>query len=116
MIERIVLVALVVAAGFLFVSVWERRRGRGTTGVPPGLTIATSGTCATCDAAIVAISAAGPDLELKVVDATAFEHLRIRAVPTVILADRKGQVVLRRSGRAAVADAEAIVQAARALA
>lgn len=116
MIGRLLLAGGVVLVAFAAVWLWERRGGRVRSGLPFGLTIATSDTCTICDAAVGAISAAGPDLPVLVVDASDLAHLRIRSVPTVLVADRWGEIVLRRSGRAAITDAETIVRAARAVA
>lgn len=113
---RLLLVGAVVVLAFAVVALWERRRGRVRSGVPSGLTIATSDACILCDAALGAIASAGPDVAVRVVDATDLAHLRIRSVPTVLVADRRGEIVLRRSGRSAITDAETIVRAARALA
>lgn len=116
MIGRLLLAGGVVMIAFAAVWMWERRGGLVRSGLPSGLTIATSDACTICDAALGAIVSAGPDLPVRVVDASELAHLKIRSVPTVLVADGRGEVVLRRSGRAAVTDAEAIVRAARAVA
>jgi hypothetical protein len=41
----------------------------------------------------------------RVLDAEALPELGIRSVPTLLVIDAKGEVVRRRSGRAAITDA-----------
>lgn len=118
MILRLLLLALVVGSGFLAVAALERRRPPGWTlpGATAGVTLVTSAGCAICPAAVRAIAAAGPDVTVRVVDAGDLADPAIRSIPTAIVTDQAGKVVLRRSGRSVVADAAQIVGAARGVA
>lgn len=113
---RLLILAAVVLAAWAVVAVVERRKGADRHGLPQGLLIVTTEACRLCEDAVRAISEAGPELTPRIVDATALESLHIRSAPTVIVADRRGEIVLRRTGRSAIFDAEEIVRAARGVA
>lgn len=116
MIVRLALLGLTVAVAFGLVALLERRRGRIAATLPAGITLVTGPDCRLCDTARRALAAAAPDLAVRVVDVAAFGDPSVRSVPTVVVADAAGDVVLRRSGRAAISDAARIVAAARGVA
>lgn len=113
---RILILLAVVAAAWAVIAIAERRRGADRHGLPQGVLIVTTEACRLCEDAVRAISKAGPELTPRIVDATELDTLHIRSAPTVIVADRRGEIVLRRSGRSAIFDAEEIVRAARGVA
>ena len=111
MILRLVLVAATLAVAWLVVAAWERRPGRRSSGLGPGLTLVTSEGCRLCGPAFAALTRAGASP--VVVDAA---HLPddagpVHSVPTAILTDRSGRVVLRRTGRSVITDAEFVARA-----
>lgn len=113
---RVFVLAGVIALAWVVVAVVERRKGADRHGFPRGLLIVTTEACRLCEAAVAAITRAGPDVEPTIVDVTELEGLHVRSAPTVIVADGRGEIVLRRTGRSAIFDAEEIVQAARGVA
>lgn len=115
MMVRLVLVAAVVVLAWSAVAMWERRRPglRNRSGLLPGVTLVTGPGCRLCDAAEAALRRHQVTSRRVTVDR--FPDLGVRAVPTVLVADRRGRLVLRRSGRAAITDAEAVARAARRL-
>ncbi len=117
MLLRLVIVAVVLAAAWLVVGTMGRRRGPATAGsrLPAGVTVVTGPDCRLCGPALDALAAAAPDLAPHVVAGPPelLEALRVRALPTVLVVDRSGVVVLRRSGREAVAGAGDVAAAGR---
>lgn len=108
MIDRllVVVVAVVVAAALLW---WaERRRPGGRVRVAPGITVFTGPECTLCPVVLDALDAAR--VPYRIVDASRHRS-PVRAVPTVVVGDERGIVRLRRSGRAAVTDMSAVVEA-----
>ena len=106
----IVTSALGSALGALYL--FRRRQGPvGRTGLPAGVTLFVGTGCRLCGPAQDALRAAGND-RINVVEAPAeeFDRLAVRAVPTAVVVDPGGQVIMRRSGRAVVADAGILVR------
>lgn len=116
MITRLVVLGLAVAVAFGVVAVLERRRGKIGGDLPAGITLVTGPDCRLCESARRALVAAAPDLPVRVVDVSALGDPSVRSVPTVVVADGSGEVILRRSGRAAISDAGRIAAAARGVA
>lgn len=114
---RILVVAAALVAASAAVRMWERRRGSAGI-VAPGTTLIVTPTCLICPETIQALETADPSLELRILDATVDDvsAYAAKAAPTVVVADRRGQVRLRRTGRSTVADAAEIVATARRLA
>ncbi|MGF1667637.1 MAG: hypothetical protein ACFCVC_15370 [Acidimicrobiia bacterium] len=100
MTARIVILVGVVAFALLAVRLFERWKGRPRRGLEPGLLLVTSPGCTLCGPAQRALEAAG--LDFRLVDASDVPELAIRSVPTLFRIDGSGEVVARRSGRAAV--------------
>jgi hypothetical protein len=114
MIVRLVLLLLVVGAAFLAVAGFERLPRRAALpGLGAGLTVVTGAGCVICPAAVRAIAAVDPGLAVRVMDRGDLADASIRSVPTAIVTDRGGAVVLRRSGRSVVTDAAEIARVAR---
>jgi hypothetical protein len=110
MIERLLILALVVAVALLVLHVRERRRPRNVR-MQSGINVLTGPDCRLCDPLLAALDDAGADYRLW--DVT-HEHLplTVRSLPTVLVADRHGDVVLRRAGRAAIVDLGTILDVA----
>lgn len=118
---RIAIVIVVIVIAFLVVGIWTRRRGRSVkTTLPPGITIVIGPDCRLCRPAIDAIHHVDPAIDYNVVDLEKEDAdtggLPVKAVPTVVVVDGKGRVLVRRSGHAAINDAAYIVRSARKLA
>ena len=113
MTERVLLLTVAIALAWLTVALWERRPSpRGVVAAAPGLVLVTADGCTLCEPAFTALTRAG--VEPTVVDAgDMLSGRRVRSVPTVIVTDREGREILRRSGRAVITDAERIAQLAR---
>lgn len=111
MIERLVLLALVVAAAWLAVRWWERRRTVAGS-LPPGLTVLTAPGCTLCDPAVEALRRASPEAPIRVVDVAESGVVGITSVPTVVAVAPDGSVILQRSGQSAIRDAAALAAAA----
>jgi hypothetical protein len=109
LIERVVVLLLVLVAAFLVVRVVQRSRPRGAA-VGPGITVVTGPNCHLCDSAVAALDAAGAPYLLAT--SSDIAGLTVRSLPTVLVADRFGEVLLRRSGRAAVIDMAIILSVA----
>jgi hypothetical protein len=97
---RIVILVGVVAFALLAVRLVERWKGRPRRGLEPGLLLVTAPGCSLCGPAQRALEAAG--LVYRLVDASEVPELAVRSVPTLFRIDASGEVVARRSGRAAV--------------
>lgn len=105
---RIGLLALVAGGAWLLVMLWQRRPAGGHSGLPAGVTLVTGPGCSLCEPAELALRRAGVEPRLAGVDGLELSGAPIRSLPTALLVDHAGTVVMRRSGRAAVADAEAL--------
>lgn len=109
---RAIVLAAVIFGGFVAVRFWERRTGRVSSGLVPGVTVVTGPDCRLCEPALEAIRAGG--IEPAIVDiATGRRELGpISSLPVAVVASRNGDLVLRRSGRSVITDAPAIARAA----
>jgi len=109
---RGVVLAAVVLGAFIAVRLWERRRGRVSSGFAPGITVVTGPDCRLCEPALDAIRSGGT--EPSIVDiATGRRALGpISSLPVAVVASANGNLVLRRSGRSVITDAAEIVRAA----
>ncbi|MGI9647427.1 MAG: hypothetical protein ACR2OI_02800 [Acidimicrobiia bacterium] len=102
---RLILLALVGGGAWLLVSLWQRRPVGGDVGLPAGVTLVTGPGCSLCEPAERALRQAGVEPRLAEVGAPDLPDAPIRSLPTALLVNHAGTVVMRRSGRAAVADA-----------
>lgn len=100
MIVRIVVLLLVVAGAFALVWASERWRGRSRSGLVPGVLLVTAPGCSLCGPTERALLAAG--VAYRKVEVSDVPDLAVRSVPTLFRVDSRGEVVIRRSGRAAV--------------
>lgn len=116
MIVRMVILAAVLMCAWLLVGRWERRRGSQVEGVNPGVTMFTTDDCRICPLAIESLSDAGVPVQVMSATHPLAEALSVRSVPTVVVADRAGQVTFRRSGWSVVTDARSIAAALAAIA
>lgn len=106
MILRLVVLVATLALAYGAAGLMERRRPRSMPGFQQGITLVTSPGCALCPAIRTVLR----DVEVREVDVSAVAG--VRSVPTVIVANADGEVILRRSGRSAIIDAPAIIEAA----
>jgi len=83
--------------------------------VAPGVTIIVTPSCLICPETIDALQIADPEMTIRVLDATVDDvrAYAVQAAPTVVVADAKGEIQMRRSGRSAISDASAIATLAR---
>ena len=109
MIERLLILVAVVAIALIVVTVRERVRPRRLR-AEPGITVFTGPDCRLCPPLLVVLDAAGA--EYRLVDVTTVAGTGIRALPTVVVADDRGGIALRRSGRSAIVDVETILSVA----
>ena len=105
---RIVLLVLVGGGAWLIVVLWQRRPAGALSGLPAGVTLITGPGCSLCEPAQRALRRAGIEPRLAEAGALEVSGTPIRSLPTALLVDQTGAVVMRRSGRAAVTDAEAL--------
>jgi len=109
-IERLLVLTAVTVTGLLVVRLLERTR-RGGTAVPAGITVVTGSDCRLCEAVLSLLDARGIRYTSATVQSIA-SRLNVRSLPTVLVADHVGSVVLRRSGRSALTDLDSILLAA----
>lgn len=110
MIERGVVLVLVVAAAWLALRWWERRRTI-VGALAPGLTVLTAPGCTLCDPAVEALRGTGTSAPIMVVDVAASGVDGIRSVPTVVAVRGDGTIALQRSGVSAIRDAGVLAAA-----
>jgi glutaredoxin len=106
MIERVLILVVVVFLAFAVVSLRERARPRRLR-ARPGITVFTGPGCRLCPALLTALEATG--VRYRTVDVTRNAAPGVRALPTVLVADHRGEVAMRRSGRSALTDLDALV-------
>lgn len=111
MIELALRVALLVgalAAAWLAVAAWERRRGAPRPAFRAGLTVITGPGCRLCEPVVRELRRCGA--EPWVVDVAELPPgaLGASSLPVAVVVDGAGDVVLRRAGRAALDDAGAL--------
>lgn len=108
-----VLVGALVLA-WVAVGWWERRRPRRkATGLRPGLVLVVGSSCRLCPAAIERLASQSPALTVLDAADRRVRALGIRSVPTALVVASDGRPLLRRSGRAVLADAELLTSRAR---
>ncbi len=112
MILRVLVLAVIVGGGYLAIGVAERRTRRSKVDLARGVTVVIGPTCRLCLPAVAALQAR--DVETHLIDVSAAPPSlgTIRSLPLAVLVDRHGQVVMRRSGRSVLADADRIAEAA----
>lgn len=109
MIERLLILLVVVGVALAVVTFRERFRPRRLR-AQPGITVFTGPDCRLCPPLLTVLDAAG--VEYRLVDVTTSSGAGIRALPTVVVADERGGIALRRSGRSAIVDVETILAVA----
>jgi hypothetical protein len=111
---RITLLGLLAGGSLALVSWWQRRPLPESGRFAPGVTVFTGPDCRLCGPLVHALGRVG--VEPQIVDiADAAPPPGIRSLPTVLVADAAGEVVLRRSGRAALEDVVTIAGLSQAL-
>ncbi len=112
---RFVILAAVVVAPAGIVAIGRRRPGRRreAAGLPQGLTVFTAPGCRWCGPALSALADRGATPKVVSAPHPAFDGLRVRSVPTAVVVDGSGMVVMRRSGPVVVSDAGALAAAAQ---
>ncbi len=114
MIWRLTIVMAVIAAAWLLIRIWERRPVSADQSLPSGLTLVTGVDCRLCPLAVAAADDAG--IPVSVVDISEMSDSGIRSLPTALVADRRGMVVARRSGRSAIGAMDELISLARSVA
>jgi hypothetical protein len=99
MTTRLVILGMALVLGVA--AAWLLERVRPRPGLEPGVTLVTGESCPLCPLAERALSEAGVGHRTVAASAT----VGIRSVPTLVVVDESGTVVVRRSGRAVIADA-----------
>lgn len=112
MIGRLAVLALVLSLAWLIVFLWERRRFAAPN-LMPGITVVAGPHCNLCDPVVTAIRNADSNATLRVVDVSQVTDGTVRSLPTVFVVDESGELVLRRSGRSALADAAELARVSR---
>jgi len=105
---RVVVLALIGGGAWLAVAWWQRRPLAGSVLLPAGVTLVTGPGCSMCGPVEQALRRAGVEPRLSQVDAVELSGSSIRSLPAALVVDDRGTVVMRRSGRAALDDAEAL--------
>jgi hypothetical protein len=112
MTARLLVLLAVFGLALAVVAIRERRNpaiGR----IQPGITVLTGPDCRLCPPLLLLLDAAGAPYRL--LDVTLHRiPTAVRALPTVLVADERGEVALRRSGRSALTDLETILAVAAA--
>ena len=104
MIVRVSIAVAAFALAWLLVSVWERKNGPQVKSVLPGVTMFTTAECRICPEAVSQLQRAGVEVRLLDAHHRLASTLKVRSVPTLVVADESGQVTLRRAGRAVISD------------
>jgi hypothetical protein len=110
---RSVVLAIVVFAAFVAVRLWERRGGRASPGLAPGITVVTGPHCRLCEPALDAIRTGGGEPDVVDIAQGRLVLGPISSLPVAVVASPDGTLVLRRSGRSVITDAGDIVRAAK---
>ena len=111
---RLVLLALVIGAAWLAITLWERRTVSPGRILSTGLTLVTGTDCRLCPQAVAAVGNAG--IPVSIVDIRHAGDPSIRSLPTAFVTDAGGRVIARRSGRAAVTAMPELIALARSIA
>jgi hypothetical protein len=110
MIERLLILVIAVGVGLAVVVVRERMRPRSIDH-RPGITVYTGPDCRICPPLLAMLEGAG--VPFRVFDVSRTDPpFAVRALPTVVVADESGEVVLGRSGRSTVTDFDTILAVA----
>ena len=112
---RLVILAAVVAAAFGAVWLAGRSSRRSpAAGLGSGLVVVTGADCRWCDRLLAALAHRHPGRGVTIIDVrTAGEAgLTVRSVPTALVVGDEGRVIMRRTGPAAVADLDRLVEEA----
>lgn len=107
MTERLLLLAVATAVALVAVRLLERMRPSATVDAPSGVTVVTGPDCRLCETVLSLLDARG--IRYRSTPASSSPWPGVRSVPTVLVADGGGSVLLRRSGRSAVTDVDEIV-------
>jgi|FLYL01.1.fsa_nt_gi hypothetical protein len=108
MTERFVLLVVVVAAAWLVVRWWERRTPRQRGRLEPGVTLVTADWCRLCGAAMAALERHG--VQPRRVSVGQLRGVDVRALPTLLVVDSRGRLVMRRSGRSVIESAGQVAE------
>jgi hypothetical protein len=109
MTERLLILLIVLALGLVLVA-WRERSGSNTGRIAPGINVVVGPGCRLCGPLIAALEGAGAEFTVMNLE-EAGERAFVRSLPTVLVGDRAGEVIFRRSGRSAISDLEAILTA-----
>ena len=110
---RLSVLIAVVSLAWALVRWWERQNLHAS-GLTPGITVITTANCVICPQAIAALRQQNLASPLRILDVgdPSVANVRVQAIPTVIVANRSSQEVLRRTGLSTVTDAMDIVDIA----
>ncbi|MGI9584495.1 MAG: hypothetical protein ACR2N7_02790 [Acidimicrobiia bacterium] len=112
MLLRVLLVVAVIAAGFLVVAVGERWRSRSSSLLPNGLTLISAPDCRECAIAEHQLTEVGAEYtKISRTEAVGL-GVDIFTVPTAIVRDEDGNLVMVRRGKSVASDAALLVAAA----
>lgn len=115
MIVRLLILAVLISGTYLAVGFAERRTRSVRAGLDAGITVVTGPHCRLCDPAVSALQSCGAIPQVLDVSDIPASLGPIRGLPVAILTDHDGQVIMRRSGRSIITDAEQLADAAAAL-
>lgn len=113
MVIRLALLAVLGSGAWLVAGWTQRRRIRGRLALPAGITLITGPGCSMCIPVERALVRAGARPVVTDVAELMIPGLTVRSLPTVLVVDEAGTVVMRRSGRAALNDAALLAGTAR---
>ena len=105
MIVRFLIVAVAALALWSAARYWPRRLGGNSHGVPTGLTLVTSKSCAECSRADAALTSAGATYVVVDAHDAAAMGIKTMTVPIAVFGNREGEAVMVRRGAAIAADA-----------
>jgi len=112
LVVRASVLVLVGGGAFLLVALWQRRPGPAQMPLPAGITLVTGPGCTLCGPVERALRRAGVDPTVAEVGSLDLPGPQIRSLPVAFVIDDRGEVVMRRSGRAALEDAAALAACA----
>ncbi|MGI9666799.1 MAG: glutaredoxin domain-containing protein [Acidimicrobiia bacterium] len=113
MLERLIIVALLLAGSFGVVLLWQRRGLSQRLVVPAGLTIVSTETCRDCDSARAAFDRLGISYQTMSVSDAEAVGISTRSVPTAVVGGPSGSALIVRRGRAVITDSDRIAAVAR---
>ena len=115
MIVRLLILVALIGGAYLTVAFGERRTRPMHAGLNAGSTIVTGPHCRLCDPAVSTLQNLGATPRVLDISDAPASLGPIRGLPVAILTDHAGQVIMRRSGRSIITDAEKLADAAAAL-